>query len=202
MRSGAQEGSTVNVRSKKLWAGTLAAGITTTLGLGFVTSSAPADSEQRGSVATIHMVQDGNQLSFEGPDTINRGQILRIVNDTDPNQIGPHTFSLTKQKLIPSNGEEAKACFKNKPESVCRRIFEAHKVNFEKERVGKKVVDEGREGWNLLFRDRGDGDSWFALKENAQYEAVVSARAGKTLPYFCAIHPEMQGSIDVQIPTK
>ena len=190
------------IHSRKLWAGTLAAGVTAALGLTFVTSSAPAESEQRGT-PTITMVQDGDQLSFEGPDSILPGQTLRIVNDTDPEQIGPHTFSLTKQNLIPSNGNEAKACFKVEPGTACKKVFRAHDVNLEKEKVGKKVVDDGKAGWNLMFRDQGfTGDSWFALQENADHERVVSAEAGKTLSYFCAIHPEMQGSIEVENPVK
>ena len=190
------------IHSRKLWAGTLAAGATAALGLTFVTSSAPAESEKRGT-PTIQMVQDGNELRFEGPDSILPGQTLRILNTTDPQQIGPHTFSLTKQNLIPSNGNEAKACGKIEPGTACKKVFRAHDVNFEKEKVGKRSVDDGKEGWNLMFRDQGfTGDSWFALQENADTERVVSAKPGKTLSYFCAIHPEMQGSIDVLNPVK
>jgi plastocyanin len=187
----------VKIRSKKLWAGTLAVGAAGALGLTFMTSAAPAEQAQRGT-PTITMERDGNQLYFSGPETIEPGQTLRIVNNTNPQQIGPHTFSLTQDNIRPKTIGQFKACGKAEPGTACRKVFKAHEVDFEKEKVGKKVADFGKEGWNLMFRKQGsEGDSWFALKENASYEAQVSAKPGKTLTYFCAIHPDMQGEIQV-----
>ena len=148
------------------------------------------------------MTMNGNQLEFTGAETVTRGSSLTIVNNTDPEVVGPHTFTLVKQKLIPDSNKEVKACFKGERESVCRKVYKAHEVNFQTGKVGKKFVDSGQVGWNSRFRERGIGDSWVAERENARRSAVVSARAGKTLPYFCVIHPEMRGSIDVVSPTR
>lgn len=190
------------IRSKKLWASAAATGAAGALGLALVAPAAPAE-EAQGGTPTIAMVQDGNQLSFEGPDNINPGENLRIVNQTDPQQIGPHTFSLTQEDIIPKTIGQFKACAKAEPGTACRKVFKAHEVNFEKEEIGKKVVDFGKSGWNLMFREQGhQGDSWVALKEGAEYTAEVSARPGKTLTYFCAIHPDMQGEIQVNSPVK
>ena len=190
------------IRSKKLWASAAATGAAGALGLALVAPAAPAEEAKRGT-PTIAIVQDGNQLSFEGPDTVNPGENLRVVNTTDPQQVGPHTFSLTKQNLIPSNGNEAKACGKLEKDTVCDNIAKAHEVNLQNGRVGKKFVDSGKEGCNLLFRDQGQkGDSWYTEEENDSKTEVVSARPGKTLSYFCVIHPEMQGEIQVNTPTK
>jgi plastocyanin len=187
------------VSVKRAAAGMVATCAAGALALG-ATGTASAEDERRGGV-TIEMVQEGQQLSFDGPPTVFRGENLTIVNSTDPSQVGPHTFSLTQKSLIPDSGPEFDACHKAEPGSACRKVFRAHEVNFEERKVGKKVVDDGKEGWNLMFREQGfTGDSWFALKQNAEYSNTVSAPAGKTLSYFCAIHPEMQGEIDVVGP--
>jgi plastocyanin len=191
------------IRSKKLWASAAATGAAGALGLALVAPAAPAEEAQRGSTSTIAMVQDGDELFFEGPATINPGANLRIVNTTDPQQIGPHTFSLTKQNLIPSSAKEAKACGKLEKDTVCDNIAKAHEVNLQNGKVGRKFVDSGKEGWNLLFRDQGQkGDSWYTEEQDDEKPEVVAARPGKTLSYFCVIHPQMQGEIQVNNPTK
>jgi plastocyanin len=191
------------ITSKRLASGMVAAGAASVLVFN-VTGSASAQAEsERGSTSTITIEQDGNELFFSGPDQINQGENLRIVNMTDPQQVGPHTFSLTKQSLIPSNGNEAKSCGRLEKESVCDNIAKAHEVNLNTGRVGRKFVDSGKEGWNLLFREQGKkGDSWYTEEEGDEKTEVVSAREGKTLSYFCVIHPEMQDEITVNNPVK
>jgi hypothetical protein len=46
------------------------------------------------------------------------------------------------------------------------------------------------------------GDSWFTgeKKRGTSIEQPVSATAGTTLYFMCAIHPFMQGSIEVVAP--
>lgn len=139
--------------------------------------------------------------SFSGPDFISPGSDLRIVNNSNPQEIGPHTFTLVKQNLIPNSRDEFKACGRGDKGSVCRQVYKAHEVDFENEQVGKRFVDDGKDGWNLLFRKQGaKGDSWFTDEEGAQKTETVSARPGKTLSYFCVIHPEMRGQIEVAFP--
>jgi plastocyanin len=190
------------ISTKRLASGALAVGTAAALVFN-ATGSASAQGEAERGTPTISMEQDGNQLYFDGPKFVSKGQDLRIVNNTDPQQVGPHTFSLTKQELIPSNGNEAKACGKLEKESVCDNIAKAHELDFETGKVGRKFVDSGREGWNLLFRSKGKtGDTWYTHEQGEQKTKVVSARNGKTLSYFCVIHPQMQGSVQVTIPGK
>jgi len=186
----------------KVLAGTLAAGLLGTFALGSAGPASAVD-ERRGD-PTITMERDGDELFFTGPEFVARGNTLTIVNNTNPQQIGPHTFTIVDADLRPNSQSEAKDCFKGKPGNICTRIFKAHDVNLQKETVGKKVVEKGKPGWDKRFRKQGDGkgDSWFALSEGAEHTRVVSARPGKTLAYFCVIHPEMQGEITVGRPVR
>lgn len=189
--------------SKRLASGFAAAGAATVLVFNLTGSASAQGESERGSTATITIEQDGNDLFFSGPDQINKGENLRIVNTTNSQQVGPHTFSLAKQSLIPSNADEAKSCGRLEKKSVCDNIAKAHKVNLQTGEVGRKFVDSGKEGWNLLFRKQGKkGDSWYTEEEGDEKTEVVSAREGKTLSYFCVIHPEMQGEITVNNPVK
>ncbi|MDX6653501.1 MAG: hypothetical protein QOH18_193, partial [Solirubrobacterales bacterium] len=49
------------------------------------------------AVTTIEMKLEGKKLGFVGPSTVHEGEELRIVNDTKPSQVGPHTFSLVEK---------------------------------------------------------------------------------------------------------
>lgn len=190
----------MNIRSKKLWAGTLAMGAAGSLGLTLMTSAAPAEQAERGT-PTITMERDGRQLFFAGPETIDPGQSLRILNNTNPDKVGPHTFSLAQEDILPKTIGQFKACAKVEPGTACRKVFKAHEVG--PQGPGKEVVDFGKKGWNLMFREQGsEGDSWVTLEEGGDYTAPVSAVPGKTLTYFCAIHPDMQGEIQVNTPVK
>ena len=190
------------IKSKRLVSGVLAAGAATALAFN-VTGSASAEGERERGTPTISMEQDGNNLFFSGPDFVSPGSQLRIVNNTNSQEVGPHTFSLTKKNLIPSNANEARDCGRLEKETVCDNIAKAHEVNLQNGNVGKKFVDSGKEGWNLLFRDQGKkGDSWYTEEEGDDKTKVVSARNGKTLSYFCVIHPEMQGEIQVEFPSR
>jgi len=90
----------------------------------------------------------------------------------------PHTVSIVETSDLPDEIEEVFEC------EVCGEIFAAH------EAVGGPVVDVGAEGLDQ------PGDSLFFLPGES-ISAVISAPAGTTLYYLCAIHPWMQGSITV-----
>jgi hypothetical protein len=145
--------------------------------------------------ATITMKMKGKSPAFEGPDTVQTGQPLRIVNDTSPRKIGPHTFSLVRPNLLPRTVKQFKNCFT--PKKLCMRIALAHKLNPKTDEIGKPVVDPGAKGWSKSFTKKGKGDSWFTEAKDESYTASVSASAGKTLSFICAVHPDMQGEIEV-----
>jgi plastocyanin len=186
----------VNIRSKKMWAGTLATSAVAALGLTLVTtSSAPA----KGPVpapAKIKMVFDGNgPPHFEGADAVAAGQDLKIVNTSKPKEIGPHTFSLVEESSLPNSRQEMKQCARLEL-PVCLNVFKAHDIS-NKFVVKKPNVDKGLEGWDRSFSDEVKGDTWFSDEKGSSETRTVSAEAGSTLYYFCIVHPEMQGAIGV-----
>jgi len=177
---------------------TVALAAVTALGAtGFATVGASAADRQddEGDVATLTMAVDGKALVFEGPTRVEAGADLRIVNETDPRKIGPHTFSLVEKDLRPNSEDEAKDCFKFKLE-VCVDIAKAHKVDFRKETIGKPDVEVGKKGWDASFGKKGD--TWFTFEEDEETERKITAKAGSKLFYLCVIHPEMQGKLKVK----
>jgi hypothetical protein len=145
--------------------------------------------------ATIAMKVEGKSLSFDGPATVVKGEELRIVNETSVRKVGPHTFSLAKKSVLPDTANEFKRCFT--PGKVCMDIAIAHKFNEKTEKIGKPVVDAGSKGWNQSFTKDHNGDSWYTETKDESTSRRVTASAGTTLRFICAIHPDMQGKIKV-----
>ena len=153
-----------------------------------------AGSAQDGPV-TINMKLSGKSLKFTGPDQVTAGQKLRIVNKTKPRKVGPHTFTLTAESLIPKTPKQRKSCFS--PGKICMDVALAHKFNPKTEKVNQPVVKAGAPGWDTEFTKNSKGDSWYTEKLGAKFSRVVSAEAGTTLQYLCVVHPEMKGEIEV-----
>ncbi len=186
------------IRSKKLWAGTLATGAAAALSLTLVTSSAPADNAKLGlEPAKIKMVFDpqGGPPAFVGDESVASGQDLKIVNNSKPKEIGPHTFSLVEEGSLPTTNKQMKKCGKIEL-PVCVNIFKTHDVS-KKFIVKTPDVDKGEKGWDTSFDDNDKGDTWYTETKNESETRTVTADAGSTLYYFCIVHPEMQGSIGV-----
>ena len=184
------------IRSKKLWAGTLATSAVAVLGLAlFTSSSAPAKGPE--PAAKIKMVFDpeAGPPAFIGDESVAAGQDLKIVNNSKPKQIGPHTFSLIEKGSLPVTEDEMKKCAKLKL-PVCVNVFKAHDVS-KKGVVRKPNVDKGLDGWDKSFNDEVKGDTWFTEAKGESETRTVSAAPGSTLYYFCLVHPEMQGAIGV-----
>jgi plastocyanin len=145
--------------------------------------------------ATITMEVEGKRLLFAGPETVIKGQELEIVNNTSVRKVGPHTFSLAKKSVLPDTAKEFRECFT--PGKVCMDIANAHKFNPRTEKIAKPVVDAGAKGWNRSFRNDRSGDSWYTETKDESFTRRVTASAGTTLRFICAIHPDMQGKIKV-----
>ena len=72
----------------------------------------------------------------------------------------------------------------------------------------EKRVRNGRTTYEARWRDDQGrqrkksfgkkGDSWFTPDKGTKQSRKVSAKAGKTLYFFCAVHPFMQGKIKVE----
>lgn len=157
-------------------------------------SAAPTE-----GVTTIEIKIEGKKLGFFGPSTVHEGEELRIVNTTKPSQVGPHTFSLVTKSSLPKTAKARKSCFT--PAHICLSIAKWHQFNPKTEKIGKQDVEAGPEGWSTLGSVKKEGDSWFSgEKPGGETEEKVTAKAGTTLYYMCAVHPWMQGQIKVLPP--
>jgi hypothetical protein len=147
------------------------------------------------AVTTIEIKLEGKKLGFVGPTTVHQGEELRIVNDTKPSQVGPHTFSLVTQGSLPKTAKARQSCFT--PDHICLSIAEWHHFNPKTEKIGKPEVEVGTEGWSTMGSLKKEGDSWFTEKAGAETERQVTAKVGTTLYFMCAVHPWMQGKVKV-----
>lgn len=157
-----------------------------------VAGPAPAEA----GTQTIKMKQSKRDLWFEGPPAVRSGANLRIVNRTNPNRVGPHTFSLVQGRLLPRTRNQFQRCFT--PGRICFGIAEAHELDFETEEVNRPLVEVGRDGWDRSFTSERDGDSWYTGTRDEAITQQVSAGSGRTLRFICAVHPFMQGKIEVR----
>jgi hypothetical protein len=148
--------------------------------------------------AVVKMVLKGQKLSFEAPETVYEGEQLEVLNETNPRQVGPHTFSLVEKGTLPKSKQAQKSCFT--PGHICLSIAKWHGFNPKTEKISINPVEAGPEGWSTLGNNKGKkGDSWFTgeVKKGTHFSQEVTAKAGATLYFMCAIHPWMQGSIKV-----
>jgi hypothetical protein len=138
-----------------------------------------------------HAFSGPHRLRFVAPKAINTHDKLKIINQTDPSKVGPHTFSLVKQRFIPQTNKEIRDC--HKQGHICQHIFRWHKN-------GKvNPVDVGRHGWDVEGTLKHKGDSWFTGTQlGARFKQRVAGTAPAKLTFMCAIHPWMHGTIVVR----
>jgi hypothetical protein len=151
---------------------------------------------------TILMKGGKGGLRFEGPKTIVAGEDLKVLNKTNPRQVGPHTLSLVTKGSLPKTPKARQLCFT--PKHICMSIAKWHGVKGNGP-VKFNPAEAGAAGWDTLGNLNKTGDSWFTGESKAGTSIVqpvsVDTSAGPSRLYFlCAIHPEMQGSINVLPP--
>ena len=144
----------------------------------------------------IKMERKGKELFFTAPPTVEAGTNLKIKSKTNPRQVGPHTFSLVSPKVLPTTRKQIKACAK-KLKGICGAIVEWHDVDLQTGQIGENPVEVGKQGWDRQGNLKRKGDSWVAERKGQAFTRKVTAKPGKTLHFFCAVHPEMQGEIEV-----
>lgn len=105
-----------------------------------------------------------------GRKIVKSGSTVTLWNKSTPE---PHTLSIVGRKALPKNVAEVFGC------KACGPF---HK---------KPDANAGKPGFNRR------GDSRF-VPVGKSVKFKVTAPAGKTLHYLCAIHPWMQGSIVVR----
>lgn len=173
----------------------IAVGMAAVLALVPALASAATD---LGPANTVYIKADKG-LRFEAPKTIVAGEELEVLNQTNPKQVGPHTFSLVTKGSIPKTAKQRQLCFT--PNHICKAIANWHGVKGEGAPT-KNPATAGVEGWDTLGSLTKKGDSWFTgSKPKASFEQPVNAAAGTTIYFMCAIHPWMHGSIEVVGPS-
>jgi len=125
--------------------------------------------------------------------TVKSGATVNVVNKgLDP---APHTISFVEKAFLPKSFEFA----------AIGPLMAAHQVDEETEDVGFFQVNDGVGVPNdqagvlevdKLGNDTNAGDSQFIAPEQGTSFKVTAAKGAK-LPYYCAIHPWMQGKIKV-----
>ena len=149
----------------------------------------------RASVTAVHrpdlkpnrdLGQSDDLRWLRGTTRIKSGGALTLRNLTrgqtpgTPNEI--HNFSIVTSRQIPRTQLEALDC------RVCKAINERHKFDDTTGKPRIAVVNRGSKGI-----DRPGDSVAFAGTRKAR----VTAKPGRTLRFICAIHPHMQGKLEV-----
>jgi hypothetical protein len=175
----------------------IAMGLTASLALAPAFASAATE---LGSANTVYIKAGKGGLRFEAPKTIVAGESLEVLNQTNPRQVGPHTFSLVTKGSIPKTPKARQTCFT--PKHICMAIAHWHGTNGNGP-VTKNPAKAGLDGWDTLGSVTKKGDSWFTGEKETGTSIVqpVTAAAGTTIYFMCAIHSFMHGSIEVLPPS-
>ena len=151
-----------------------------------------------GATVTITIREVAGGMRFVGPATVTEGDELEIVNETNPLQIGPVTFSLVRPGYLPKTKKARDNCFR--PGHICWAIAEWQGVHGE----GVPTInpaEAGEPGWDMPGTTTSPGDSWFSGTERGgRFGQEVTAKAGTRLWFMDAIHPWLRGTIKVSAP--
>jgi plastocyanin len=145
----------------------------------------------------ISAEKEGQKLFFEGPETVEKGQVLKFKSNTELRKVGPHTLSLVTRQSLPRTRNEIKACGKELA-AICGAIVEWHEIDLDTFEVPVKTVAAGKPGWDTEGTEKRKGDSAYLEREGSSFKQKVTAKEGTTLSYICVVHPNMQGKIKVE----
>jgi plastocyanin len=139
-------------------------------------------------------VSIGDNIRFNRHTTVKSGRTVKVINRGDP-EAGPHTISLLKRSALPRTMAQAEPCFEG--QGVCAPLYAAHQVpENPEEPPGVLLFNAGAAGFDTMGgRDKAGDSIFIAPGQNSSIK--VTADAGSTLRYFCAVHPWMQGKITV-----
>lgn len=118
-------------------------------------------------------IQSGGRLTLKN---LTRGQ-----TPTTPNEM--HNFSIVTSRQVPSTPLQVLSC------AICKAINDRHNFDASTGKPGIAVVNRGRKGI-----DRPGDSVAFAATRRIK----VSAKPGRTLRFICAVHPWMQGKLEVR----
>lgn len=150
---------------------------------------------QTGATATVYIKGGEGGPRFVAPSTVTAGEKLRVVEQANPRRLGPDTFSLVAESLLPRTPRARQRCFAKG--NICRAIGAWHGVEGDGP-PAVNPVEAGAEGWDTEGTLTERGDSWFTgNRRGASIVQRVTAPAGTTIHFISALHPWMQGSIFV-----
>jgi len=178
-----------------------AAALTVVLGSSGLAGAAETTIAPTGNTDVITMSLEKGKLKFVAPETVTVGDQLQVLNKTNPKQVGPHTFSLVTKGSVPKTPKAQKSCFT--PKKICLAIAKWHGFNPKTEKITTPLVKAGPAGWSTMGDATGKkGDSWFTGEKKAgtSVTQLVTAEAGTTLYFICAVHPFMHGQVKVEAP--
>jgi hypothetical protein len=174
-----------------------ALGALTVVGIGGGSATAAKTKAKPGvTKVKIEFDRKDKRLYFDAPESVAAGDELQIKNNTNPRAVGPHTFSLVREEDLPEGHDQIKACEK-KFAGICGAIAKWHDVDVQTGQVGENPVEVGKQGWDRKGSLKRKGDSWFTATKGEKFQREVTADPGKELYFICAVHPFMQGEIDV-----
>jgi plastocyanin len=160
---------------------------------------AGAETTPTGTTDTISIQEVKGALKFVAPASVHVGDDLKVINETDPHKVGPHTFSLVTKGSLPKTPSARKNCFT--PKHICMSIAKWHGFNPKTERITVNPAEAGPDGWSTLGSNTKKGDSWFTgeKKSGTSYTQLVTADPATTgtIYFMCAIHPWMHGQVTV-----
>jgi hypothetical protein len=159
--------------------------------------AAGAETAPVGTTDVIKIELTKGKLKFVAPESVTKGDQLEIVNETNPKQVGPHTFSLVTKGSVPKTAQARQNCFT--PKHICLAIAKWQGFDPKTEKISINPAKAGAAGWSTLGDATGKkGDSWFSgEKKGGHFSQEVSASAPPTLYFICAVHPWMHGQVTV-----
>ena len=126
-----------------------------------------------------------------GTATVKSGQSVTFEYGEKSDE--PHTLTIVKESDLPKTGAQVENC------APCQRYATAHLKNpkappDQNNPIVHWTIDKGQPGLDTV------GDS-VAIQEPGAHKSItvkVSAPAGTTLYFVCAVHPWMQGKLVVR----
>jgi plastocyanin len=165
-------------------------------------------SAQSGPVVQIIGDQDLGAPTGQ-PFEFKQGRIVARPSETVTwrnESVAPHSITIVDQTEVPQTLQELFTC------SICEQLLMGHTPNFGPQGPFPPFVaaiDELEVSAAVPSRLDARGDSLVVAEQGAAYpstlggmindsvSAVIDAPVGSTLSYVCALHPWMQGTIEV-----
>ena len=195
---GAERNQVKNASRLRLVGASIALLAVSVAGVSGTASADPASKQGAATVKTFKFKGDRKTLRLVGPAKIRQGATLRIVNDTKPAVVGPHTFTLGKASEFPKGKKQQRKCERLQTPFCAAVVFDWHLVDFSTtpETINRPLSDVGEAGWDKPGDRDTIGDSWVTVKRGERFSAPVSSTP-RTLHYICVVHPFLKGKIEV-----